>query len=313
MKNVILLGYKGLGANLLHLSYCHQIYDKYGPVTIITLCENLKEVLYNDPKIAEVIFLNKYYKKFSDILNLSKFLSSQKIDNMFIFYPSIRFFLASKLAKIKNIKCYPFFSKKNLHLVKAAKKFTEKILNIDNCSTETRIFIDKNILDMEKAHIKKNKINITLGIGSSGPTTRWGSKNYIELINRLNKKNNFFFFLLCGPNEKNIADEILKQTDPDSCLSLHSKKISEIVPLISLTSVYIGNDSFGHHITSQCGIPSIIIMLDTPRAYTDYSLKQLRVLPEGVKDDDITHDSNFSPDSISVEKVIDAANSILKL
>ena len=66
-------------------------------------------------------------------------------------------------------------------------------------------------------------------------------------------------------------------------------------------------------LTSQCGIPSIIIMLDTPRAYTDYSLKQLRVLPEGVKDDDITHDSNFSPDSISVEKVIDAANSILKL
>ena len=105
MKNVILLCYKGLGANLLHLSYCHQIYDKYGPVTIITLCKNLKEVLYNDPKIAEVIFLDKYYKKFSDVLNLSKFLSSQKIDNMFIFYPSIRFFLASKLAKIKNIKC----------------------------------------------------------------------------------------------------------------------------------------------------------------------------------------------------------------
>ena len=48
--------------------------------------------------------------------------------------------------------------------------------------------------------------------------------------------------------KKNIADEILKQTNPDSCLSLHSKKISEIVPLISLTNVYIGNDSFGHHI-----------------------------------------------------------------
>ena len=60
MKNVILLCYKGLWANLLHLSYCHQIYVKYGPVTIITLCKNLKEVLYNDPKIAEVIFIDKY-------------------------------------------------------------------------------------------------------------------------------------------------------------------------------------------------------------------------------------------------------------
>tara|TARA_Y100001970_G_scaffold49047_2_gene62193 strand:- start:12159 stop:13100 length:942 start_codon:yes stop_codon:yes gene_type:complete len=313
MKNVILLGYKGLGANLLHLSYCHQISDKYGPITIITLCKNLKEVLYNDPKIADVIFLDKYYKKFSDIINLSKFLSSLKIDNIFIFYPSIRFFLASKLSKIKNIYFYPLFSKKKLHLVKAAKKFTEEILNIDNCPTETKIFIDKNILDREKIHVRKNKINVTLGVGSSGPTTRWGSKNYIELINQLNKENNFFFFLLCGPNEKNIADEILEKIDTDCCLSLHSKKISEITPLISLSDIYVGNDSFGHHIASQCNIPSIIIMLDTPRAYTDYSKKQFRVLPEGIKDDDITHDSNFSPDSISVKKVLEKVNSILNL
>ncbi len=313
MKNVILLGYKGLGANLLHLSYCHQISNKYGPVTIITLCKNLEEVLYNDPKISEVIFLDKYYKKFSDILNLSKFLSRQKIDNIFIFYPSIRFYLASKLAKIKNINCYPFFSKKNLHLVKTAKKFTEKILNINNCPTETEIFIDENILQRERTHIKKNKINVTLGIGSSGPTTRWSSKNFATLINQLNKKNNFFFFLLCGPNEKDIADEIFKQTNSENCLSLHSKKISEIVPLISLTNIYIGNDSFGHHITSQCNIPSIVIMLDTPKAYTDYSVKQFRILPEGIKDEEITHDSNFTSDTIKVEKVIEKVNSILNL
>ena len=93
----------------------------------------------------------------------------------------------------------------------------------------------------------------------------------------------------------------------------HIMFVIPLIFLISLTNIYIGNDSFGHHIASQCGIPSIIIMLDTPRAYTDYSLKQLRVLPEGVKDNDITHDSNFSPNSISVEKVIDTTNSILKL
>ena len=294
MKNVILLGYKGLGANLLHLSYCHQISKKYGPITIITLCENLKDVLYNDPKISEVIFLDKYYKKLSDIFNLGKFFSEQKIENIFIFYPSIRFFLASKLAKIKNINCYPLFNKKNLHLVEAAKKFTEKVLNIKNCPTETNIFIDENIQNKEKINIKKNKINVVLGIGSSGPTTRWGSKNFIELIKSLNKKNNFFFFLLCGPKEKYIADKILKKVNTDCCLSLNNKKISEIVPLISLSNVYIGNDSFGHHVASQCNIPSIIIMLDTPKAYTDYSINQFRILPEGINDDDISHDSKFS-------------------
>ncbi len=313
MKNVILLGYKGLGANLLHLSYCHQISIKYGPVTIITLCETLKEVLYNDPKISDVIYLDKYYKKFSDIFKLGKFLSKEKIDNIFIFYPSIRFFLASKIARIKNINCYPFLNKKNLHLVKAAKKFTEKVLNIKDCPTETKIYIDKNNQNKEKNNIKKNRINVMLGIGSSGPTTRWGSKNFIQLINFLNKENKFFFFLLCGPNEKNIADEILKHTKSENCLSLHTRKISEIVPLISLTNIYIGNDSFVHHIACQCNIPSIIMILDTPRAYTDYSVKQFRVLPEGQKDDDITHDSRFLPETIEVKKVIEKVNFILKL
>ena len=45
MKTGIYLSYTGLGANLLHLSYCHQIARKYGPVTIITLCKYLKDLM----------------------------------------------------------------------------------------------------------------------------------------------------------------------------------------------------------------------------------------------------------------------------
>ncbi len=142
MKTAVLLSYTGLGSNLLHLSYCHQIAKKFGPITIITLCENLDQALSKDPNVKEVVYLNKYYKKFTDILNLSHFLKDLEIDNIFIFYPSIRFYIASKIAKIKNVKSYPLLNKKNLHLVNVAKRFTEKILNIRNCPTETQIFIE---------------------------------------------------------------------------------------------------------------------------------------------------------------------------
>ena len=50
------------------------------------------------------------------------------------------------------------------------------------------------------------------------------------------------------------------------------KKIKDLIPIVANCDLYIGNDSFGHHITSQCGIPSLILLLDTPRAYTDYSI-----------------------------------------
>ncbi len=313
MKTAVLLSYTGLGANLLHLSYCHQIAKKYGPVTIITLCKNLNQVLQKDPKIEKVIYLKKYYKKLTDIFNLSHFLAELNIDNIFIFYPSVRFYVASKIAKIKNIKCYPLFKKKKLHLVNAAKKFTEEVLDIENCPTETKIYIDKSEKDIASKKIANNKKNVILGIGSSGPTTRWGSKNYINLIKKLIEKNDFFFFLLCGPNEKDIADTILKEVDKNYCVSLDNKQISEITPLISLADIYVGNDSFGQHIASQCNIPSIVIMLDTPKAYSDYSVNQFRILPEGINDNDISHDSNFPPDKIKVEKVLEKIFYILKL
>ena len=63
MKTGIYLSYVGLGANLLHLSYCHQVAKKYGPVTIITLCKNLEEALSDDPLIEKVYYLEKYNKK----------------------------------------------------------------------------------------------------------------------------------------------------------------------------------------------------------------------------------------------------------
>ena len=135
MKTGIFLSYKGLGANLLHLSYCHQIAKKFGPVTLITLNPKLNEILNEDPKFEEIVCLHQFHKKLTDILKLSKFIKNFNFKNFFIFYPSVRYFLASKIAGIENIYHYPLFKKKNLHLVQVAKNFTEKKLKIENCPT----------------------------------------------------------------------------------------------------------------------------------------------------------------------------------
>jgi len=312
MKTAVILSYKGLGANLLHLTYCHEIAKKYGPITIITLCKNLEEALSKDPLIKEILYLDKYYKKVFDIFNLSNFLKKLQLENIFIFYPSFRYFIASKIAKINNVHCYPLFKKKKLHLVNAAKKFTEQSLKIENCSTETNLYIDKQKQKEAINKINQDKKNIILGIGSSGPTTRWGSKNFINLIKKLDQKLDCFFFLLCGPNEKEIAQEIIEEIGIEKCSSLSNETISNIIPLISICNIYIGNDSFGHHVASQCGIPSIIIMLDTPRAYSDYSINQYRIVPPEVNIDNITHDSKIDPDMIKVNQVYEKILSLLK-
>ena len=209
MKTGIYLSYVGLGANLLHLSYCHEVAKKNGPVTIITLCKNLEEALIDDPLIKEVYYLSQYHKKFIHIFKLSSVLKKFNFQNLLIFYPGLRIYLSAKIAGIKNVWSYSFFKKKKLHLIKAAKQLTENFLNIDNCPTETSFFIDKEKLDKVYQECGHSKFKIVIGAGSSGPTTKWGSANFSKLINELDELDDYLFFILCGPNEKEIENEII--------------------------------------------------------------------------------------------------------
>ena len=210
MKIGIYLNYIGLGANLLHLSYCHEIAKKYGPVTIITICKNLKNVLEDDPLIKEIHYIEKFNKSFFDILKLSNILKKFNFHTLLIFYPGLRLYLAAKLSKIKIVKNYSFFKKKNLNLIHHAKNLTENFLNIDNCPTETKFYFDKKKLEKFKKEEFYNKFKIVIGAGSSGPTTRWGSKNYIKLINQLNKTDDYFFLFYVAQMKKKLKGIILQ-------------------------------------------------------------------------------------------------------
>ena len=301
MKTAIFLSYKGLGSNLLHLSYCHQISKKFGPLKLITLNNKINQILKFDHHFDEVIYLDNYYKKTTDIFKLAGFFNKLKLDQIFIFYPSARYFLASKIAGIKKIHHYPLFRKNKLHLVEAAKKFTERVINISQCPTETKIYVDKENLGINK---NNNFKSIILGIGSSGPTTKWGYEKYINLINYLNERYNLNFYLLCGSNETDGANKIIYSVNKKNVTSLSNKNIEEVLHYINICDLYIGNDSFGHHISSQLGKPSFILLLDTPKAYSDYSKNQIQIVPSGYDINQISHDTNANPNLISVEMIL---------
>jgi len=309
MKTGIYLSYVGLGANLLHLSYCHQVAKKYGPVTIITLCKNLEEALSDDPLIEKVYYLEKYNKKLINTFKLSQILKKFNFTNLLIFYPSLRIYISAKLAGIKNIFAYKFFEKKNLHLVKAAKILTEKFLGVDDCQTETNFVIENKKIEKINNEFK-NSFKIVIGAGSSGPTTRWGSDNFAKLINKLNENDDYIFFILCGPNEKTIEDEIINKLNKKNYIKLSDKKIIEVIPYLCACDMYVGNDSFGSHVSAQSGKKSIVFLLDSPKAYTDYSKNFFRLIPEGFSIDDITHNTKADPNLISVDNVLNKIQSL---
>lgn len=305
----IYLNYIGLGSNILHLSYCHEIAKKYGPVTIITLCKNLDQALEDDPNIKHIFLIEKN-KRITDIFNITKNLKKLSLQKIFIFYPSPRLYIASKLAGIKDIRHYPLFQKNKLHLISAAKKFTCESLNINNCPTETNFFVDKKKIDFTKKYFSKDQYSIVIGAGSSGPDTRWGEKNFISLINKLNENGNYFFYIQCGPEQNEISKKIIKNINKGNCMDLSNMNIKETVPFLYLSDMYVGNDSFPHHISTQFNKPSIVILLNTPKAYTDYSKNHYRIIPDKTKIENLNHLSKYNQNSISVEKVFNKIISI---
>ena len=309
MKIGVFLNYIGIGANLMHLAYCHKIASIFGPITLISLAKNLEQALEDDQLIKEVITFEKN-KKITDIPKISSNLRKLNLDCIFIFYPSARLYMAAKLAGIKKVYCYPLLKKKELHLVEAAKKFTCESLNLLNCNTETKIQISKEKIEKTKKYFDDSKFNLVIGAGSSGPDTRWGEKNFINLINKLNEKDDFYFYIQSGPDQKNISKEIINNVDKKNCMDLSDLSVREILPFFSLCDAYVGNDSFMHHVTSQSQKPAIVLLINSPKAYTDYSKYYHRIIPDNATIDNINHSFLHSPNSISIEKVI---NKVLEI
>ena len=136
----------------------------------------------------------------------------------------------------------------------------------------------------------------------------WGLTLAYDFTDNLN--NYFFFLILCGPNEKIIEHEIISKLNKNNYLTLSNKKIYDLIPYLCASDMYVGNDSFGSHILSQSGKKSIVFLLDSPKAYTDYSKNYFRIIPEGYKIEEITHGTNANPDLIAVNEVI---KNIIKL
>ena len=107
---------------------------------------------------------------------------------------------------------------------------------------------------------------------------------------------------------KEIENQILSKLKKKNFLTLSSKRIYDLIPYLGISDMYVGNDSFGSHVVSQCGKKSIVFLLDAPKAYTDYSKNYYRIVPDGYKIDEITHGTNADPNSILVKDVVEIIN-----
>jgi len=300
MGIVIVQARPGIGDFCLFLPYIHAIKESYPhkKITIITKKRtSAKEILLNDNSISEIIYLEDLIghkvSKIKNFFKIIKFLKKKKKLKIYIMHRSLTWYLISKFSLIKKIFIFGIL-KKNVDIYLDALKNCKKWLKRENIKSNCELKIFK----------KEDKKQIIIGIGSSGPTRRWLTKNFIQLIKKINfVSNSFYSFLIAGGNtdsEKLISFDIINSLKDIKIFSLCDLRIDECLYKINGSKLYLGTDSAFMHLSAALNIPAIALFGDTPLSYANYTKNIYPIIPEGYFK--IGHNS-LAMDKITVDQV----------
>ena len=312
MKILAVQNRMGIGDTVIFLPFIKAISEKYNSPISLLVKENSKanEFLYETNYIDEILILErgknsnkKRHNGFFGSINLIQDLKKSNFDKIFIFNSSLRFNLIAKLCYIKNIYQYPLFFKKNQNITLEAQKLLESKMGI-KVKSDPQILVDEKKVNSVKIsnNISSNEKNILLGIGGSGATKRIPAITFLKFMDYCNENYKCRFFLATGKlyEEQIILDEILNSKFKHKCLRLDNLRLKETLPYIKNCNISICNDSSFSHLSAALGIPTIVLMADTPIIYGSYSPRMHPILPDGVKE--VKHDT-LGKDKINAQKI----------
>ena len=282
-KGLIIQTRPGVGDLCMFLPYIQQIkeHNKDFAFTLVTKKRTAaKQILKYDQSINQIIYLEDETiattkSKINNFFKLLNFIKKNNFSKIYIMHFSIFWFLLAKISGIKNIYKYGIL-KKNVDIHLNALEQNKRWLQDPHLSSQTKIVYPQNN--------SKNNNQIIIGIGSSGPTKKWPTENYIELIKKINDKN-IKFYLAGGNNEieNQIANKIINEIKENRIESLCSLSIEEIMPIINSSKLYIGNDTGFMHLSAGLNIPAIGLFGDTPLSYAKYNKNIFPIIPENFK------------------------------
>ena len=313
MKILAVQNKMGIGDTVIFLPFIKALSKKFDSPISILVKESSKadQYLHQTNYINKILILerdkktNNKHGGFLGIFNLIKDIKKHSFDKIIIFNSSIRFHLISKFSGIPEIYQYPLFQKSRQHITDVPKQFLKDKLDLI-VNEDPEVQIDDAVISksIERFKIKKNEINILLGIGGSGSTKRIPSHVFLSVIEKISKIKKCKFFLATGKDteEQIILNEILQSNFKDLCIPLDNFSIKETLPIIKSCNISICNDSSFSHLSAALGINTITLMADTPLIYGSYSSKMFPIIPEGEKT--VSH-KTLGKEKISPQRIFD--------
>lgn len=174
----------------------------------------------------------------SDIEDLTIEKVNEAIPNNFM-----DFFVITDLILLTNNEVHEV--EKNIYIL--------KVLHLNYSSDELELTLENGVIDKVKQYINKNKKNIIVNIGGSQLQAIYDINKLNQALELINEDNNYIF--VGGINDLERMQYI---TVPH--INIVGKiSLQEMAALMSLSDLYIGNDTGAMHIAAVYKIPIIEI------------------------------------------------------
>lgn len=111
-------------------------------------------------------------------------------------------------------------------------------------------------------HLKSEDkiIGIHPGCGSWRQARRWPKDKFIKLINVLVKEQGIKVVLMGGPDEKQLVDEILKETSAQIIVANNQMTLGQFAALIERCHLLLCNDGGSLQLAAAVGTPTVAIV-----------------------------------------------------
>ena len=321
-KTLILQPLPGIGDMVWHLPHIDAIAaaTRTGTVTLMTKARALGDQLFaGDARIDAILplFRGLEGKRHDGALGsrrLGQDLADQGFEVVWIFHGSARYAMAAAFAGIPErigfgigwqnmflTTQHPLVRRdERLHPSEKATKLLEQNgLTVDPIPHYTppeaaRAAIERDFGGMPRPWFG-------LGIGSSETFKQWGAERFAALSDALTAKSGGTIFLLAGPGERDMAEQIAEGRD--EIKPVVARALSEAAALAQTCNVMISNDTGLMNLAAATGATTVGLFGGSPAIDHFYPTLSAVTPPGGA----VYKDNRMS--EITVEMVLDAINS----
>jgi heptosyltransferase-2 len=285
-RTLIIQPLPGIGDMVWHLPAIHTIATTTitGRVDILTKPRSLADQLLRaDPSVDRILWLERDsgpHRGIAGLFRLVSLLSDNAYQRVWLLHHSARYGLAAWLAGIpERIGCggrwRPWWltlpvqlpsQYHHAHPIPRANAFLEA-LNLCLVEAEPRLTVAMDVQQKVRERFSSwPQPWIALGIGSSEIWKQWGAARFIELALALYQRQPGSLFMVGGPAERVLADQILAAVSDNggAIADAVGLPLQQAAGLLASCRCYIGNDTGILNMAAALEIPAVGLFGGSP-------------------------------------------------